>query len=156
MVQDKRGWVFIQRKEIKRERTSPMLKFFISKSGIVSLAVAAVLMASSGAQAGDAIKGKKLFNRCKSCHVVDKNINKTGPSLLGVIGRQAGSLEDYKKYSRAMRAAGAEGLVWDEENLATFIRKPKAFIKGTKMVFPGFRKDDQLADIIAYLKQFSE
>jgi cytochrome c len=65
-----------------------------------------------------------------------------------VIGRAAGSLDDYK-YSKAMTASG---LVWDEETLAAYLKAPKKFVKGTKMAFAGLKKDRDLADIIAYLK----
>ena len=124
----------------------------------VTAATTAMMIAlSNGAAAmGDAAKGEKVFKRCKACHYVDKDINKTGPTLLNVMGRTAGSLENYKKYSKAMIAAGEGGLVWDDASLTEYLRKPKAYIKGTKMAFAGLKKDSQLADVIAYLKTFSE
>ncbi|MGB1356247.1 MAG: c-type cytochrome [Candidatus Puniceispirillaceae bacterium] len=99
-------------------------------------------------QAGDIEAGAKVFKKCKACHYVDKEKNKTGPHLVGIIGRTAGSLEGYK-YSKAMKASG---IVWDETTLADYLRAPKKYIKGTKMAFAGLRKDADIANIIAYLK----
>ena len=106
------------------------------------------LVTGGNAMAGDATKGQKLYKRCKACHYVDKEKHKTGPHLVAVIGRAAGSLDDYK-YSKAMTASG---LFWDEETLAAYLKAPKKFVKGTKMAFAGLKKDRDLADIIAYLK----
>ncbi len=123
---------------------------------ILVAAALSIIAPNTAMATGDVAAGEKLFKRCKACHYVDKDLNKTGPSLLGVIGRTAGGYENYKKYSAAMTAAGDDGLVWDEASLTEFLRKPRTFIKGTKMAFGGFKKDDQLADIIAYLKSATE
>jgi cytochrome c len=100
------------------------------------------------AQAGDAKAGEKVFRKCKSCHYVDKEKNKTGPHLVNIIGRAAGSVDGFK-YSKAMKDSG---LTWDEATLAEFLKKPKAYLKGTKMAFAGLRKDKEIDDLIAYLK----
>ena len=114
--------------------------FFATVAGSVLLAVPGV--------AGDTAKGEKVFRRCKACHYMDKEENKTGPHLVDIIGRAAGAVEDYK-YSKAMAGSG---LVWDEETMAGFLTKPKKYLKGTKMAFVGLRKDSDIADVIAYLK----
>ena len=106
------------------------------------------LVVAGSAMAGDAVKGEKVFKKCKACHYVDKEKNKTGPHLVAVLGREAGSLEGYK-YSKAMKASG---LVWDEETLAAYLKAPKKYVKGTKMAFAGLKKDKDVADVIAYLK----
>ena len=115
-------------------------------AGVIALGFGLVICGN--AMAGDAVKGQKLFKRCKACHYVDREKHKTGPHLVAVIGRAAGSLDDYK-YSKAMKASG---LVWDEETLADYLKAPKKFVKGTKMAFAGLKKDMDIADIIAYLK----
>ena len=74
--------------------------------------------------------------------------HKTGPHLVNLIGRTAGSLEDYKKYSKAMKASG---IVWGEETLTEYLRAPKKYIKGTKMAFVGLKKDADIENVIAYL-----
>ena len=115
-------------------------------AGVIALGFGLVICGN--AMAGDAVKGQKLFKRCKACHYVDREKHKTGPHLVAVIGRAAGSLDEYK-YSKAMKASG---LVWDEETLAAYLKAPKKFVKGTKMAFAGLKKDMDIADIIAYLK----
>lgn len=115
-------------------------------AGVIALGFGLVICGN--AMAGDAVKGQKLFKRCKACHYVDREKHKTGPHLVAVIGRAAGSLDDYK-YSKAMKASG---LVWDEKTLAAYLKAPKKFVKGTKMAFAGLKKDMDIADIIAYLK----
>ena len=111
--------------------------------------MAGFLVVASPVQAGDIDAGAKVFKKCKACHWADKEKNKTGPHLVGIIGRTAGSLESYNKYSKAMKASG---IVWTEETLADYLRAPKKYIKGTKMAFVGLKKDADIANIIAYLK----
>ena len=81
--------------------------------------------------------------------------NRVGPPLNGIMGRQAGTLDGYN-YSPAMKKAGEEGLVWTEETMAAYLEAPRKHVKGTKMAFPGLKKEQEIADVIAYLKQFSE
>ena len=101
---------------------------------------------------GDAAKGKKVFRKCKACHSLEEGKNKVGPHLYALFGRAAGSLEDFK-YSDAMKASE---IVWDEESLDAFLTKPKDFVPGTKMVFPGLKKEAQRRDLIAYLKESTQ
>ena len=110
---------------------------------------------SNPSRAQDAAAGEKVFTKCKVCHVADADTNKIGPSLHGVIGRTAGTHPDFK-YSEAMIAAGKSGVKWDEPTLTTYLHDPKAMVKGTKMAFPGLKKDEDIANVIAYLKQFSQ
>jgi cytochrome c len=117
--------------------------------------VSVVTFMSGSSQAQDAAAGEKVFTKCKVCHVADQDQNKIGPSLNGVIGRTAGTHPGYT-YSQAMIAAGKSGVAWDEATLTTYLRDPKAMVKGTKMAFPGLKKDEDIANVIAYLKQFSK
>jgi cytochrome c len=121
----------------------------------VFAALAFVPLVAGQAAAQDAAAGEKVFAKCKACHVADEDKNKIGPSLKGVIGRTAGTHADFK-YSKAMVDAGAGGLVWDDANLTKYLHDPKAMVKGTKMAFVGLKKDDEIANVIAYLKQFSQ
>lgn len=107
------------------------------------------------ALAQDAAAGEKVFNKCKVCHDAAQDKNKVGPSLHGVIGRTAGTHEGYK-YSSAMIDAGKSGVVWDEATLTKYLHDPKAMVKGTKMSFPGLKSDEDIANVIAYLKQESQ
>lgn len=97
-------------------------------------------------------KGAKVFKKCKACHQVGENAsNKTGPQLNGIVGMAAGAAEGFK-YSKAFKAAAEGGLIWTEDTLAQFLKKPKAFIPKTKMSFSGLRKEGDIAAIIAYLQ----
>ena len=115
---------------------------------VMALSVAFGIGSAVTAMAGDVKAGAKVFKKCKACHVVDKEKNKTGPHLVNLFDRTAGSLEGYK-YSKAMKASG---IVWDEETLAAYLRAPKKYVKGTKMAFVGLKKDADIENIIAYLK----
>ncbi|MEC7983464.1 MAG: cytochrome c family protein [Pseudomonadota bacterium] len=120
----------------------------IIRCSLASLALAMALVSSGTAVAADIKAGQKVFKKCKACHYADREKHKTGPHLVNIIGRTAGSLEDYKKYSKAMKASG---IVWDETTLADYLRAPKKYIKGTKMAFVGLKKDADIENVIAYL-----
>ena len=115
----------------------------------IVLVVMMALSLSVGAQAGDIAKGEKVFKKCKACHVVDKEKNKTGPHLVGLIGREAGSVDSFKKYSKAMKGSG---IVWNAETLDGYLANPKKYLKGTKMAFAGLKKEKDRQNIIAYLE----
>ena len=111
-------------------------------------AAAAGLLLAAPAQAGDADAGEKVFKKCKACHYLDRKKNKSGPHLVNIVGRAAGAVKGFK-YSKAMAGSG---LVWDEATLASFLAKPKRYLKGTKMSFAGLKKDSDIANVTAYLK----
>lgn len=120
----------------------PCMAFFIAL-------LACVYSVQSFAQ--DTYLGEKIYKKCKACHAVGAGAkNRIGPHLNSLLDRKAGSVEGFK-YSKAMLAAGREGLVWTKETLDEFLTKPKAMIKKTKMAFPGLRKAENRADLIAYL-----
>ena len=120
----------------------------IIRCPLASLALAMALVSSGTAVAADIKAGEKVFKKCKACHYADREKHKTGPHIVNINGRTAGSLEDYKKYSKAMKASG---IVWDETTLADYLRAPKKYIKGTKMAFVGLKKDADIENVIAYL-----
>lgn len=122
----------------------------------IALTAAATLAAGiTSAQAeGDAEAGATVFRKCAACHEVEEARNKVGPHLVNVIGRVPGSLEDFR-YSNAMVAYGEEH-VWDEETLTAYLANPRGVVRGTRMAFAGLKDDQELLDVIAYLKQFSE
>jgi cytochrome c len=99
-----------------------------------------------------AASGEKVFKKCKACHQVgDGAKNKTGPILNGIVGMAIGANADFK-YSKTLSTMNADGMIWDEANLAAFLEKPKDFAKGTKMSFAGLKKEDDIKNIIEYLK----
>ena len=131
---------------------------------LAAVVIGSAALAQASEAAGDSAKGKAVFKKCAVCHSMDAGKKKLGPTLSGLFGREAGGLDGYK-YSKDMKAAGEAGLVWTEETFAAFIKrdgkksprnyigaligKPKAKIK---MTFAGLKTDQEVADLIAYLK----
>ena len=113
------------------------------------------LLSAPALAAGDVDAGKKVFRKCRACHVAESEKNGIGPSLQGVVGRVPGTVEGYK-YSKDLAAFGAEGAVWDEATLNKWLTKPKDLVQGTKMSFPGLKDEEDRMNVIAYLKQFSQ
>lgn len=100
-------------------------------------------------EAGDPALGKKVFAKCQACHSLEAGKNKVGPTLHGVMGRAAASEAEFN-YSDAMKNAH---LTWDPETLDKYLANPKEMVPGTKMMFPGLRKEKERADLISYLEQ---
>ena len=95
-------------------------------------------------------EGEKIFKKCTACHSIAKDgKNKIGPALWGVLGRQAGSVPDYK-YSKAMAAYGK---AWSFQEMDGFLLKPKDWIKGTKMSFAGLKNAKERASVIVYMNK---
>ncbi|MGV3550020.1 c-type cytochrome [Rhizobium sp.] len=115
------------------------------------IVIAAIICSTAGlAQAADPAKGAVVFKKCLACHTATEATNKVGPTLQGVVGRPIATIEGYK-YSGAMKDYGA-GKVWDEAALAAYLAAPKKVVKGTYMAFAGLKKPEDIADVIAYLK----
>lgn len=97
--------------------------------------------------------GEVLFvKKCAQCHSLAKDKNGNGPSLHGIVGRQAASVAGFK-YSRAMRQmATDDALEWSEENLLLFLERPSFLVPGTRMAFPGIRTKEDLAALVAWIK----
>ena len=112
----------------------------------------AQLLASANAEAGATV-----FKRCSACHSIEKDgTNKVGPNLWGVVNRPIASHEGFA-YSGPMKEFSKGGkVVWDFGPLNHFLKSPKGFIKGTAMVFAGIKKDDERANLIAYLNSQSD
>lgn len=105
------------------------------------------LMAAANADAG-----KSLIKKCVSCHTLDAGgANRIGPNLHNIYNAKKGAKDGFA-YSKALLAKGG---VWDDTSLFYFIQKPKAYIKGTKMSFVGIKKYQDIANIIAFLKQLT-
>jgi cytochrome c len=123
------------------------------RSSLVLAGLIASVSAPAVAQ-GDAEAGEKVFRKCQACHMVGEDAkNRVGPVLTGVVGRQAGSVEDFS-YSDAFMEKAQEGLVWDDANLHAYLADPKGFIPGNKMAFAGLRKPEDVDNVIAYLETF--
>jgi cytochrome c len=107
------------------------------------------LLAKANVEAGKALFAKQ----CSTCHTTDKGgPNKVGPNLWEIVGRPKASHEGFS-YSSAMKDKGGD---WSYEDINHLIFKPQAFVKGTKMAFAGLPKEEQRADVIAYLRTMSD
>jgi len=110
--------------------------------------VASVRVASAD---GDPAAGEVTFKVCRTCHQIGESArNFVGPALNGVVGRKAGTVAGYN-YSDANKNSG---LTWDEATLTKYLKSPREVVPGTKMAFPGLPRDSDIANVIAYLKQF--
>ena len=109
-------------------------------AGLISVAVPAM--------AQDADAGGKVFRQqCMACHSPVAGKNGVGPSLFGVVGRPAGSVEGFH-YSAANKGSG---LTWDAATLDKYLLSPKQVVPGTSMPYPGLKDDGQRTNLIAYL-----
>lgn len=118
-----------------------------------ALVLVGVMLTSLEALGGDAAIGAGVFeNRCKECHEAPPDSRKAGPSLVGIVGRPAGTLAGFN-YSEAMRAAG---FVWSVDQLRAYLANPKAVVPGNRMLFNGLKRAGEADNLIAYLQSISE
>lgn len=109
----------------------------------------AVLLAKA-----DPVKGMATAKACAACHNFEKGgANKVGPHLWDVIGRPIGSAEGFV-YSAGFKEQA--GKPWDFEAMNAWLLAPKEYIKGTKMAYAGIKKDEDRANVIAYLDSLSD
>ncbi len=123
-------------------------------ASLATAAALAALLAAAPARAqdGDAEAGARVFNQCRACHIIDNNgRNGVGPNLYGVVGRRAAAIEGFR-YSANMRQLGEQGHSWTTDNLRAYLRNPKEVAPQGSMAFQGLRNDQQLNDVIAYLR----
>ena len=116
---------------------------------VVLLAAAAGVVAGAGAaRAQDAAAGAAVFKtQCSICHSVAEGKNLVGPSLFGIVGRQAGQVAGFH-YSPANKESG---LTWDVATLDRYLTNPQAVVPKTIMPYAGLKDDEKRANLIAYL-----
>ena len=131
--------------------------------GVVRVAAAAIMSVGLWAttttadEIGNAERGEKLFAQCATCHQVGKGAkHRIGPHLNGIFGRKAGTVDGYTRYSEGLLRAGNDGLVWSLDKLHAYLENPKYLVSGTRMNFAGMDKEEDRADVLAYLRQFSD
>ncbi len=98
---------------------------------------------------GDAAAGRRVFARCQTCHVLQEGVNRVGPSLYGIFGRTAGTVEGFR-YSDANSNSG---IVWSEEIMFEYLENPREYMPGTNMAFPGLRAEQDRANVVAYIAE---
>lgn len=107
--------------------------------------------AGAAGYVGNAKAGEAAFRKCASCHQVGRYAQAGyGPQLNGIIGRKAATTPDFK-YSEAMKKSG---IVWTEQKLAAYLRAPHDVVPGTSMRFWGIGDDQQIADLLVYMREF--
>ena len=117
----------------------------------IVLGLLASLVGTVAFAEGDPTAGQRVFNKCKSCHQIGEDAqNRVGPQLNQIIGRQPRTLEDFR-YSDDMIALGESGEIWNEDTLTQFLTKPRDFVAGTTMSFPGLRRPEDIENLLAYL-----
>ena len=102
----------------------------MTKHGLAALLLTLTSAVAKEAQTGNPGRGEQYFRACASCHSLTPNHNMTGPSLAGVVGRKAGTLQSFQRYSEALKSSG---VTWDEPALDAWLEKPEAFIPGSRM-----------------------
>ena len=113
------------------------------------LAATLVFWVAAGSVQAESV-GEKLFKQqCAACHAVTKDAPiGAGPTLHGVLGKEAGQMEGYR-YSAEFKK-GLEGQKWTPELLESWLTDPQAIAPGTYMMYKqndaGIRKS-----IIDYL-----
>jgi cytochrome c len=124
----------------------------VKRIPLAAIAVLSLVASARVASAdGDAAAGEVTFKVCRTCHQIGESArNFVGPELNGVVGRKSGTVPGYN-YSDANKNSG---LTWDEATLTQYLKSPREVVPGTKMAFPGLPRDSDIANVIAYLKQF--
>lgn len=98
----------------------------------------------------DAAAGKKVANKCISCHTFDKGSpNKVGPNLYGILGKRMARVDGFL-YSSAMKSRSED--TWDYKNIFSWLNSPKKFIPGNRMAFGGVSSNKDIADLVAFLR----
>lgn len=110
------------------------------------------LMAGRSEAAGDEGRGAQVFGSCVACHSLRPGLNRTGPSLSGVWGRKAGSLDSFARYSAALRQSN---VIWGQASLDAWLQGPSRLVPGNNMTFPGIPDQADREDVIAFLEAVS-
>src|SRR6266571_1439970 len=115
--------------------------------------IAGLVVGLEARATGDAARGVKVFQACVACHSVQPDEHMTGPSLAHIWNRKAGTVEDFLRYSDAMKKSG---VAWNDASLDKWLANPQRFLPGTSMSFAGIREAKDRRDVIAYLQSVSD
>ncbi|MGD1888982.1 MAG: c-type cytochrome [Cohaesibacteraceae bacterium] len=132
----------------------------------IGIAVAAATMMMGGASmasaqdaevyiAADATAGAAVFRQCGACHMVGPNaMQRVGPPLNGIIGREWASFEGFRYSDSHIEAGETQGGVWTVSIMSEYLQNPRAMVPRTRMAFAGLRQEQQIRDVIKYLAGF--
>ena len=111
-----------------------------------------LVLGSMGAQAewdgGDAGAGALAWNNCQACHTLEAGVHRVGPSLAGLWGSEAGTVEGFMRYSDVVKASG---IIWDPATLFEYLERPREMIPGSRMTYAGMPSEKDRRDLIAYM-----
>ena len=131
-------------------KTAVFLTLVCTPAAFSASASAADASDTTISAAGDPVKGKRVFNRCRACHNLTATARtRIGPNLDNLFGRKSGAAEGFK-YSKALQEADFD---WTEEALDSWLSQPRKFLPGNKMAFAGLRKEQDRKDLMAYLRE---
>lgn len=120
-------------------------------AGLPAMILIGKILASANAEVG-----KQIFNKCVICHTAGKGeANKVGPNLWGIVERTTAQMPGFE-YSPAMKKLGSDNHKWTYEELYRYLYSPKKHVPGTKMAFAGLKKDEDRANLIAYLRTLAD
>ena len=118
------------------------------KRALAAVALGLPLLHPGAKAAAEGAAGERLFgSQCTGCHALEPGRHRAGPSLHGLFGRMAGSLDGYD-FSPAMVEAEIE---WTPATLDEFLADPGGMVPGTRMVFWGLEPEAR-GQIIRYLQ----
>ncbi len=125
------------------------------RAAIGVLAFYAALWGASGfaSEIGDPARGQEVYRACAACHSLAPGRHMTGPSLAGIWGRKAGTVEGFTRYSKAFKQAD---IIWDEHSLDAWFENPREYLPGNRMTFRGLPDETQRRDLIAFLRSVTE
>ena len=137
--------------KIRRLREADITDRSVRNFLVYAFAVLALLHSMRAASAQEAASGEAVFLKCRTCHQIGEGAkNAVGPVLNGLIGRPAGTYPGYA-YSDVIKNTD---IIWDEATLKEFLKNPRVRLPGTKMIFSGLPKDEDIEAVIAYVKRF--
>jgi cytochrome c len=124
----------------------------MSRFAIMAL-VAIASVSPALAEQEDIARGRQDFRACAPCHSLEADRNMTGPSLVGLWGRKAGSLPSFDRYSDALKSSG---IIWDDRSLDGWLTDPERMVPDNDMPFEGIKDARVRADLLAFLKEASK
>ncbi len=127
--------------------------WFRAAIGVLAFCAGLWGTSSLASETGDPAKGQEVYRACAACHSLAPGRHMTGPSLAGIWGRKAGTVEGFTRYSKAFKQAD---IIWDEHSLDAWLANPRGYLPGNRMTFRGLPDETQRRNLIAFLRSVSE
>jgi cytochrome c len=95
-------------------------------------------------------RGAQAYRICAACHSLQPDVHLSGPSLADRWGKEAGTIEDFGRYTEGLKKSG---IIWEENSLEGWIAEPQAMVPGTTMTFRGVQDEQTRKNLIAFLRE---